>query len=313
MCSLGAPFTATSTGQFIAGAAVEKLGATLPGEESKPKPSTSKEVGVTELDSTTDLNQDAQSPQLGPLPETLTPTPAREVADTPMISPEVPRIPDVIDDTQTLAYENKNNAESSEVKRSLDVALAGATVDHEMKSNIKKFLDGLQLAKPFLDSDLSMAELGDALKDFKFSEDEQALAMRFLQQYRNGKSKLEELEDLVSSLKVRGGNPDEIHALEKQIEHLKAKGEAAEKPEPAESQGKAPSAGSEMKPPPSQSKEYWQFLVICANNSFKWLFKIYIIYMIDLTDLTHQNQITPCLAEALSLRPTQEEWRVQML
>ena len=129
------------------------------------------------------------------------------------------------------------------------------------QSKVKSFLEGFETAKPFLESNLTLAEIETVLVDGGFTESEQKTTIEFLQTYRRGQSKLQELTGHLTWMKESGADPSEMLPLESEIALLGVKPE-----EPADL-GKGKGSGKPTDPADDKgkggpSKEYWQFLAI---------------------------------------------------
>ena len=129
------------------------------------------------------------------------------------------------------------------------------------QSKVKSFLEGFETAKPFLESNLTLAEIETVLVDGGFSESEQKTTIEFLQTYRRGQSKLQELRGHLTWMKESGAGPSEMLPLESEIAILSGKPEEPADLDKGKGSGK-PTDLPDDKGKGGPSKEYWQLLAI---------------------------------------------------
>ena len=144
--------------------------------------------------------------------------------------------------------------------RSLGPALDLVSVQLKVKS----FLDGFETAKPFLESTLTLAEVETVLIDGGFSESEQKTAIEFLQTYRRGQTKLQELKGHLTWMKETGANPSDMAPLESEIAKCCAKPEEPASSDAGKGSSKSPDLPDD-KAKGGPSKEYWQFLAFLID------------------------------------------------
>ena len=150
-------------------------------------------------------------------------------------SPELPPFQDAQSNQYTPAPTQVETPMTSMVDDKAMRALGPALDAVAVQAKVKSFLEGFETAKPFLESNLTLAEIETVLVDGGFSESEQKTTIEFLQTYRRGQSKLQEIAFLLN------------------------------KPEEPADTGKESGKSADIsddKAKGGPSKEYWQFLAI---------------------------------------------------
>ena len=174
-------------------------------------------------------------------------------------SPELPPFQDAQSNQYTPAPTQVETPMTPMVDDKAMRALGPALDAVAVQANVRSFLEGFETAKPFLESNLTLAEIETVLVDGGFSESEQKTTIEFLQTYRRGQSKLQELRGHLTWMKESGADPSDMSPLEPQIAFLLNKPE-----EPADT-GKESGKSADIsddKAKGGPSKEYWQFLAI---------------------------------------------------